>query len=97
MEWCKNCDKGLPKPDVVFFLDINETEVKTRGDYGKELYEREEFQKLVKEKYFNLREGNWTIVDANDSIEGLHKKITGLMDGFLKEKKGDTIKKLWLD
>ncbi len=20
LEWCKNSDKGLPKPDIVFFL-----------------------------------------------------------------------------
>jgi dTMP kinase len=20
-EWCKKCDEGLPKPDIVFFLD----------------------------------------------------------------------------
>lgn len=81
----------------MFFLDINEQEVKSRGDYGKELYEKEEFQKLVKEKYFLLRENNWTIVDANDSVENLNKKLVGLMDTFLKEKKGDIIKKLWLD
>lgn len=20
LEWCKNCDRGLPKPDIVFYM-----------------------------------------------------------------------------
>jgi len=71
--------------------------VKDRGDYGLELYEKEEFQKIVKEKYFLLRENNWHIVNANDSIENLHKKLLEIMQGYYKLEKIDKIKKLWLD
>lgn len=86
----------MPKPDVVFYLDINEKDVTSRGDYGKELYEKEEFQKLVKEKYFLLKEDNWKIIDANDSIENLNKKIVNFMEGCFKIEKFDKINKLWL-
>ena len=24
LEWCKNCDKGLPKPDIVLYIDIEQ-------------------------------------------------------------------------
>lgn len=71
--------------------------MKSRGDFGKELYEKEEFQKLVKQKYFLLKENNWKIVDANDSIENLHKKLVDLMDLCFKIEKFDKINKLWLD
>lgn len=71
--------------------------MKSRGDFGKELYEKEEFQKLVKQKYFLLKENNWKIVDANDSIENLHKKLVDLMDLCLKIEKFDKINKLWLE
>lgn len=95
MEWCKNCDKGLPKPDVVIFLEIKENEVLERGEYGKELYEREEFQKVVREKYELLREQNWKMVNANDSIENIHKNIVEIIQNTRKEEI-DEIKKLWM-
>jgi len=25
LEWCKGSDRGLPKPDIVFFLSIDES------------------------------------------------------------------------
>ncbi len=44
LQWCKNSDIGLPKPDIIFFLRMNEKEGTTRKDYGDEIYERSEFQ-----------------------------------------------------
>jgi len=43
IEWCKNCDRGLLKPDVIIFLNIDENEAKKRSDYGDEIYEKIEF------------------------------------------------------
>lgn len=31
VEWAKNCDRGLPAPDIVFFLDIASDIIKNRG------------------------------------------------------------------
>jgi len=36
LEWCKNPDRGLPKPDAVIFLDMPIEEAAKRGDFGGE-------------------------------------------------------------
>lgn len=33
VEWCQGCDKGLPAPDVVIFLDLSQEEAEKRGGY----------------------------------------------------------------
>ena len=44
LEWCRQPDRGLPRPDIVFFLDVSGEEAQRRGGYGEERYERKEFQ-----------------------------------------------------
>ena len=44
LQWCKNSDIGLLKPDIVFFLKMSEKEGTTRKDYGNEIFEKTEFQ-----------------------------------------------------
>ena len=43
-DWCRQPDRGLPRPDLVCLLDVSGEEAKKRGGYGDERYEREEFQ-----------------------------------------------------
>ena len=82
IDWCKQCDKGLPKPDLVFFLDTKQTKLENRADFGEERYESTEFQKKVYEnfnKIFDLETGNENkerlILNAKESIESLHQTI----------------------
>ena len=44
VNWCMSCDKGLPQPDAVFYMDINVDEASTRGDFGGERYEVSSFR-----------------------------------------------------
>ena len=44
LDWCRQPDRGLPKPDLVCFLDVSAKEAKVRGGYGDERYEKEKFQ-----------------------------------------------------
>ena len=46
-EWCKMPDVGLPEPDLLFFMDIDPEQTKSRGNYGEEIYEKLDFQKKV--------------------------------------------------
>ena len=46
-DWCRQPDRGLPRPDLVCLLDVSGEEAKKRGGYGDERYEREEFQVLI--------------------------------------------------
>ena len=48
LDWCKNSDIGLPKPDIVFYLNISEQDGSRRKDFGDEIYEKVEFQEKVR-------------------------------------------------
>ncbi|KAL9963593.1 hypothetical protein ACROYT_G027116 [Oculina patagonica] len=73
--WCKNPDRGLPNPDVVFYLDISTEDAQTRGSYGEERYEKVEFQERVAEIYKQLKNNDWKVVDAMKDINEIHKEI----------------------
>ena len=47
MDWCKGPDRGLPEPDLVFYLHLSPTEAKERAQYGEERYEKMAFQEVV--------------------------------------------------
>lgn len=61
MTWCKNPDRGLPNPDVVFYLDISINDAQQRGSFGKERYEKVEFQEKVADIYKQLRSDDWKV------------------------------------
>eukprot|EP01035_Chromulina_nebulosa_P019490 gene19490-25376_t len=55
IDWCKACDKGLPAPDCVIYLDIPVEEAAQRGNFGDERYEKIDFQKKVREVFMTLK------------------------------------------
>ena len=61
MKWCKNPDRGLPSPDVVFYLDISIKDAEMRGQFGEERYEEAEFQQRVADIYKQLRSDDWKV------------------------------------
>lgn len=79
LDWCKQPDVGLPKPDLVMFLQLSPAEAALRGQYGQERYENSAFQKAVQERFQQLMEDpsvNWQVIDASQSVEDVHKDIT---------------------
>merc|ERR1711973_601182 len=74
MEWCKSCDKGLPKPDAVFYLDVEDASV--RGDFGGERHEVTDFQKKVQKLFRTLEDDTWENVDANRSVDDIHNHLS---------------------
>lgn len=62
--WCKNPDRGLPCPDVVFYLDISTKEAMSRASFGDERYENEDFQEKVAEVYKQLKSDNWKVINV---------------------------------
>ena len=85
LEWCKQCDKGLPKPDLVCFMDTKKLNLNSRECFGNERYEVNEFQTLVYnnfKKLFNLentkeetKTDDCLLINASDTIESIHSKI----------------------
>ena len=61
MTWCKNPDRGLPSPDVVFYLDISTKDAMSRASFGGERYEKAEFQERVAKVYKQLKSDDWKV------------------------------------
>ncbi|XP_024863606.1 thymidylate kinase isoform X2 [Kryptolebias marmoratus] len=78
IDWCKKPDVGLPKPDLVMFLQLSPVEATLRGQFGNERYETSDFQKSVQQKFEQLMKDpsvNWKVIDASQSIEDVHDNI----------------------
>lgn len=70
LSWARSPDSGLPKPDVVLFLDLDEKVAKQRGGFGEERYEKAEMQRRVRSLFKGLKTtmGGWLKSDG----EGVH-------------------------
>jgi len=79
LQWCKNTDDGLPAPDCVIYLDIPIEQCAERGDFGRERYERLDFQKDVHRLYTHVRLNDadtwWLTIDASNPIDIVHGDI----------------------
>ncbi|XP_076042529.1 thymidylate kinase [Oratosquilla oratoria] len=95
LEWCKQSDVGLPKPDKVLFLNLSPEEARKRGDFGQERYEKEEIQKKVHEYYMELKDDSWKIIDASKNMDVVQEEIKKECLQTIKMTK-QTLGKLWV-
>ena len=100
IDWCKQCDAGLPKPDIVCFMDTKLTSVAERQDFGEERYETSEFQKRVYKNFgqlFDLSQSSseCLILNAKETIDELHKQILDHVIGFEKRCTTNDMKTMW--
>ena len=102
LEWCKNPERGLPKPDLVIYLTVDQRSAAERDDYGRERYESIEFQERVKDKYNQLRDDSyWQVVETSRPKEQVHQDILQLVQETIKrvEKKPKAdlpVDQLWI-
>ncbi|KAK7789177.1 hypothetical protein R5R35_006797 [Gryllus longicercus] len=75
IHWCYQPEIGLPKPDLVLFLTLNETAISKRSGFGDERYENSEFLKKVASNFQRLKDDAWKIIDADKDIETLNKEL----------------------
>ncbi|XP_036714331.1 thymidylate kinase isoform X5 [Balaenoptera musculus] len=54
LDWCKQADVGLPKPDLVVFLQLQLPEAAARGEFGRERYESSPFQQRALQRFQQL-------------------------------------------
>ena len=71
---------GLPSPDVVLFLDMTIEQAKERGQFGEQRYEKEAFQRTVRQRFQELMETEgssvpWVVVDAARTIEEVETDV----------------------
>ncbi|XP_028817268.1 thymidylate kinase [Denticeps clupeoides] len=98
LEWCKSPDVGLPKPDLVMFLQLPPSVAAARGEFGTERYETSVFQQAVQSKFDQLMEDptvNWQVIDAARSVEEVHKDIKQFAMNTINAVEKQPIGDLW--
>lgn len=68
-EWCVSLDKYLPKPDIIFFIDIKAEDVIRRPGFGNEVNDSINLQSRVYDAYTSLFKtmDNVFKIDGNNS------------------------------
>lgn len=67
LEECMVPDRGLPRPDIVIFIDVDPEEASKRDGYGDEKFEDIIKQKKVRENFSKLFENDQTVVTISES------------------------------
>lgn len=67
LAWCKAPDHGLPRPDLVIFLDVPDEGAACRDGYGQERYEQVDFQLKVRTAYEQLQDDTWIVRLSKDN------------------------------
>jgi len=84
--WALQPEIGLPRPDLVVFLDLEMEEARKRGGFGDEKYEKRELQERVRSFYLCLSNEaaspsrtdeteDMIILNAGGTIQEVGKKI----------------------
>lgn len=89
--WARAPEAGLPRPDAVVFLDLDEEKARERGGFGEERYETAEMQRRVRGLFWGLKNGevggvpfveeaeDLVVVDAGGSVEKVAEAIWGVV------------------
>lgn len=101
LDWCKACDRGLPAPDCVIYLDMPVEAAAGRGGFGEERYEVPELQRRVREQFMLLKAEDealgrpWHALNADRPIEVIRDEIRLIADRTVAEVKDRPIRRLW--
>lgn len=95
LDWCKQSDAGLPKPDLVFLLTLSSDALVQRPGYGAERYEQSTTQQRVAEMYKKLADDCWIIIDADGSIESVHSVLLENVLNTIDTVKNKPLQTLW--
>ena len=97
LDWCKQPDKGLLRPDLVCFLDLPLSEALKRAEFGEERYENITFQQKVLKAYKSLHDDTWKTVDASGDVDGVHSQLLQLVLEAMDTSKSKPVHGLWTD
>ena len=95
VDWCKAPDAGLPEPDLVVYLVLENAETaEARGGYGSERYEETDMQKRVAQNFKTLKGPQWQVVDAGRDIQAVHADVEAIVHEAIANLKPD-VGSLW--
>lgn len=96
LSWCEGPDIGLPAPDIVFYLTLPPEVARERGDYGKERYERADFQTQVEKQFAEMmEEESWRTINASRTVDSIHKEVLETALKVIEEQSHKVINPLW--
>ncbi|KAK3244080.1 hypothetical protein CYMTET_46295 [Cymbomonas tetramitiformis] len=75
LAWLKAPEKGLLRPDAVFYLQIPVETASQRGGYGEERYEKVDLQQKVASNFIALQDDTWQMIDATRSIAEVQEEV----------------------
>jgi len=96
LEWCKQPDRGLPRPDAVLFFEVSEHVAKQRAEFGNEKYETTEIQRRVRENFTKLRESYWQTVNADLSEDEVYCSVEKMVKTAMAKVAKLPIEQLWM-
>ncbi|XP_073987574.1 thymidylate kinase [Rhodnius prolixus] len=95
LEWFKNPETGLPKPDGVFYLQLEQNMINGRKGFGEERYDCSLFQKKVAECFAQLMDDSWQVIDANKTVNELSNELYDKITEIIDISKNKPILTLW--
>nr|XP_022341382.1 thymidylate kinase-like isoform X1 [Crassostrea virginica] len=97
IDWCKNPDRGLPRPDLVLYLNLTPEAAAMRGTFGKERYEQTDMQLRVAKNFQLLKESYWQEINAEKTEDDMAREIRDIVFNFIPTVKDKPMLKLWED
>jgi len=96
LDWCRAPEVGLPRPDVLMYLELSLEAASARGGFGEERYETTEMQQSVKRCFEDMKEEWWDVLDANRDMDVIHEEVVEIaMRAVEKCQAGEPLKHLW--
>lgn len=94
LSWALGPDIGLPRPDLVVFLDISAEKAAERAGFGGERYEEGTMQARVRELFGIVGSeeeagGLWRRVDGGRAVEEVQAEVGALVRRCIADVEGD--------
>lgn len=95
LNWCKEVDRGLPAPDFVALLTVNEETLSSRPGWSDERFERLDIQQKVSKNFIKLKDDTWHVIESSQSIDEVHQELLTRALKVIENVKDEPIKELY--
>lgn len=89
LQWAREPEVGLPRPDVCVFLDIEPEIAGMRGGFGEERYEGGEMQRRVRAGFYELMKGedgeDIRVLNAGNERDNVEGDIWKIVDEVMTD------------
>lgn len=66
-------------------MELDPSLASSRSNYGEEKYEKQEFQKIVNNKFHLMKDDSWKFIDALQDPQVIHQQIKDLVSNMKTE------------